>query len=159
MTASTAKKVVVLRFDREPLSGLVQTASWLTESGLEVMTVTGAVMRFPYAEVKTVYFVRDFGKGDVRTARRSFLNRPKQDGLWLRVRFQDNDTLEGIMPNNLLQFEAWGLHLIPPDGAQRVFLPRAALSAIEVLAVTGSSLRKRKKPAGRDQIGLFEETA
>lgn len=116
-------------------------------------------MRSPYVDVKIVYFVRDFGKADVRAARRNFLNRPKQEGLWLRVRFRDNDTLEGIMPNNLLQFEAWGLHLIPPDGAQRVFLPRAALTSIEVLAVTGSPLRRRRKPAGRDQIELFEETA
>jgi hypothetical protein len=69
--------------------------------------------------------------------------------------------MQGVMPNNLLQVEPHGFTVIPPDSAgnvQRVFVPRAALQAVEVLGVVGSPLNRRKaKPATKDQIGLFDQ--
>jgi hypothetical protein len=50
--------------------------------------------------------------------------------------------------------------VVPPDpysNNQRVFLPRAALSELQVLGVVGSPLRQRKpKPVPKEQIGLFD---
>jgi hypothetical protein len=64
------------------------------------------------------------------------------------------------MPNNLLQVEAEGLDILPPDSAQKVFVPRAALLGIQVLGVVGSPLRAgKRKPPLKDQIRLFEESA
>ena len=69
--------------------------------------------------------------------------------------------MEGVMPNNLLPLEPYGFTIIPPDpysNQQRLFIPRAALQAVEVLGVVGSPLKKRKpKAAAKEQIGLFEE--
>ena len=82
------------------------------------------------------------------------------EGLWVRLRFRDGDILEGVMPNNLLQIEAYGFSVVPPDSfsnQQRVFVPRVSLQAVEVLGVVGSPLKRKAKPAGKDQIGLFEE--
>lgn len=125
-----------------------------------MLTLSGTVTVVPYTEVKTVYFVREFSATDPADGRRAFLNRPKLDGVWVRFTFRDRDTLEGVMPNNLLQMETAGFHGIPPHGAQRVFVPRAALTEVQVLGVVGSPLRaKKKKPATEGQIGLFEETA
>ena len=93
--------------------------------------------------------------------RRVFLTRPKIEGLWVRLRFRDDDVLEGVMPNNLLQLEHYGFTLIPPDSLsnhQRIFVPRAALRSVEVLGVVGSPLTRRKaKTPAKEQIGLFEE--
>jgi hypothetical protein len=160
VATSTSKKVLVQRFDRETIAGFVNAAAFLAREGIEILTTSGAVSVLPYGDVKSVFFVRDFTENDPAAARRSFLSRPKLDGIWLRLHFRDGDSLEGLMPNNLLQFEAEGVHVIPPDGAQRVFVPRVALTSVQVLGVVGSPLRRgRKKPATRDQIGLFEETA
>ena len=160
MASSTSKKVLVQRFDRETLPGFVNASAFLTDRGVEILTTGGAVSLLPYEDVKSVFFVRDFTENDPASARRVFLSRPKLDGIWVRLTFRDGDTLEGLMPNNLLQVEAEGVQVIPPDGAQRVFVPRVALKSVQVLGVVGSPLRTgRKKPVTRDQIGLFEESA
>ena len=48
----------------------------------------------------------------------------------------------------------------PPDpysNNQRLFLPRAALTELQVLGVVGSPLRRPKpKPVVKEQIGLFD---
>jgi hypothetical protein len=109
-----------------------------------------------------VHFVRDFSSDPLAGARRSFLSRPKIDGLWVRLAFRDGDMLEGVMPNNLLFMETEGVHIIPPESAQRVFVPRAALTSVTVLGVVGSPLRagkSRKSGEGKTQIGLFEGPA
>jgi len=164
MAGSTTKKAIVERFEKEPLSGYINPVSFLQPAGIEVLSAQGNVATLPYAEVKTVSFVRDFeatagapSTGD----RRVFLTRPKMDGLWVRLSFRDADVMEGVIPNNLMQLEHYGFTVIPPDSygnRQRVFIPRAALRSAEVLGVVGSPLTKRKaRPAAKDQIGLFDE--
>jgi hypothetical protein len=159
LATSTSKKVQIYRFDRETISGFVSPPTYLTAGGAEILTLTGSVLMVSYGEIKLIAYVRDFGAEEMTSARRTFLSRPKLDGLWLRFDFRDRDTLEAIMANNLLQVEEPGFHAIPPDGAQRVFVPRQALTGVQVLGVVGSPLRMKRKPAGQRQIGLFEESA
>jgi hypothetical protein len=82
------------------------------------------------------------------------------DGLWVRVKFRDGEVMDGILANNLLLLEAQGFTLVPPDpyaNNQRLFVPRIALSELQVLGVVGSPLRRRKpKPVAKEQIGLFD---
>ena len=127
-----------------------------------MLSAQGNIVTIPFAEVKTVSFVRDFqAENPAEPGRRVFLTRPKMDGLWVRLAFRDGDLMEGVLPNNLLQLEHYGFTVIPPDSygnRQRVFVPRAALRSVEVLGVVGSPLTKRKpKAAAKEQIGLFEE--
>jgi hypothetical protein len=96
--------------------------------------------------------------------RATFLTRPKMEGLWLSLKFRDQEILEGVLPNNLLQVERYGFTVVPPDpfgNQQKIFVPRQALHLVEVLGVVGSPLTKRKPKAPaaevKDQIGLFEE--
>ena len=161
MGVSTHKKVLVSRFDRESLSGFVNPQSYLSAEGLELLSPAGAVSVIPYAEIKLVCFVRDFQQGEPRKDLRLFTTRPKMEGLWMSFRFRDGDVMEGVMPNNLLPLDPYGFTIIPPDpysNQQRLFIPRTALQAAEVLGVVGSPLKKRKpKATTKEQIGLFEE--
>lgn len=160
MTASTTKKALVRRYQRETLAGYVNPVSYLQPAGVELLTEAGNVTTIPYDEIKTVAFVRDF-VSPASPERLTFLTRPKMTGLWVSFRFRDGEVLEGILPNNLLQIGHHGFVVIPPDpngNQQRVFVPRQAVLAVEVLGVVGSSLRKRKAPpVSPDQIRLFEE--
>lgn len=158
LASSTSKKVVIQRFDREPLPGFVNPSTWLTPDGIELLTVSGSVSMVPYPEVRIVFFVREFGPDPSAGMRRTFLSRPKLAGLWVRLLFRDDDTLESVATNDLLQVDVWGLHVIPPDTRERIWVPRAALKSVQVLGVMGSPLRTRKPPA-KEQIGLFEESA
>jgi hypothetical protein len=160
LAASTTKKAVVRRFDREPLCGYVNPVSFLQPGGVELLSVEGNIAAIPYADIKTIAFVRDFTPPD-QPERRVFQSRPKMEGLWVVLQFRDGDALEGIMPNNLLQVERYGFTVVPPDSAsnqQRIFAPREALRAVEVLGVVGSPLKRRKtKPGAKEQISLFDE--
>ena len=159
MAASTTKKAVIHRFEKEPLAGYVNPVSYLQPTGVELLTAQGNVINVPWDDVKTVAFVRDFEGGEPE--RRVFNTRPKMEGLWVTFRFRDGDVMEGVLPNNLLQLEHYGFSVIPPDpysNHQRVFIPRISLRSVEVLGVVGSPLRRRKgKPAAKEQIGLFDE--
>jgi hypothetical protein len=159
LASSTNKKVHIKRFDRESLSGFVNPTTYLIPAGVELLHRSGNVQVVPYGDVKAVYFVRDFPDGELQE-RRAFVSRPKLDGLWIRLIFRDRDTLEGVIPNNLLLVDAAGFVVIPPDSTQRVFVPRSALTEVQVLGVVGSPLRRTsKKPPAKEQIGLFEEQA
>lgn len=162
MAGSTNKKVLVARFDRETLSGFVNPQTYLQPAGLELLTTQGAVVLVPYGEVKTVSFVRDFDQPEARVEMRQFNTRPKMEGLWVRLRFRDGEAMDGLLPNNLLQMESQGFTVVPPDpGFQnhRVFVPRAALSEVQVLGVVGSPLRKgrRAKPVPAEQLEIFDK--
>ena len=160
MAGSTTKKAVIQRFDKEALSGYVHPQSYLQLTGVELLSAQGNVATVPYEEIKTVSFVRDFDTS-ADAMRRVFNTRPKMEGLWMSFQFRDGEVMEGVMPNNLLPVEPYGFTFIPPDpysNHQRVFIPRTALRAVEVLGVVGSPLKKRKpKAASKEQIGLFEE--
>ena len=160
MASSTTKKAVIRRFQKEPLAGYVNPASYLQPAGVDLLSAQGNVSTVPYEEIKTISFVRDF-EGAGETGRQVFNTRPKMEGLWVSLQFRDGEVMEGIMPNNLLQLEPYGFTVIPPDpysNQQRVFIPRAAVESVEVLGVVGSPLKKRKaKAVPKEQIGLFDE--
>ena len=160
MAGSTTKKAVIRRFDRESLAGYINPLTYQQPNGIELLSAEGNVATVPYVEIKTVSFVREFGVGD-ETTRLVFNTRPKMEGLWISFQFRDGETMEGVMPNNLLPVDPHGFTVIPPDpysNHQRVFIPRAALHSVQVLGVVGSPLKKRKpKVPAKEQIGLFDE--
>ena len=159
MRGSTTKKAVLRRFEKEDLVGYINPLTFLQLTGIELLSPEGNVILVPYHDVKIVTFVRDF-ESSSEPVRQVFQTRPKTEGLWVRLEYRDGDLAEGILPNNLLQIETHGFTVIPPDAygnTQRLFIPRTALRAVQVLGVVGSPLKKKAKPTAKDQIGLFEE--
>jgi hypothetical protein len=159
---STNKKVLLARFDREPVEGFVQASVGFEGEAIEVLTPSGSLMLVPVAETKAVCFVRDFEGGETWREHRVFNTRPKSPGIWVRLLFRDGDSIEGMLQNNLMLMEATGFSIIPPDPTfqnQRMFVPRAALREVQVLGVIGSPLKRRpaKKPDGEGQLEMFEK--
>jgi hypothetical protein len=109
-------------------------------------------------DVRAIYFVRDF-TAKYEPERKSFFSRPKLDGLWVRLKFRDNETLEGVVPNDLLALLDSGVQITPPDlngAAVRIYVPRSALAELTVLGVVGVARRKPAAPAAA-QPKLFSE--
>ncbi len=162
MGGSTSKKVVIQRFDRESIRGVVNPASYLRAEGVEVLTQSGSLMTLPYGEVKAVCFVRDYEATPGAPEKRLFHARPKMEGLWVRMRFQDGELMDGLLANSLLEIQPFGFTVVPPNPSsnnQRIFVPRAALRDFHVLAVIGSPLRPRRttaKAAPETQMEMFE---
>ena len=157
--ASTHKKVVVELLDKKAVRGYLNPARLPFLENLDLLTPAGAHEEIPISRVRAVYFVRDFAE-DFEPERKSFLSRPKLDGLWVKLLFRDGDAIEGVIPNDLLNFIDNGLQITPPDfnsNADRIFVPRSALVELTVLGVVGIARRKPAAAAAAAQPRLFNE--
>jgi hypothetical protein len=136
--ASSQKKVIVRRFVGDILPGYLPHAS---------------IVPLPLADVKQVSYVRDFNLSDLqnpeRLARRTFLARPRSEGLWVRLTFRSGEMLEGLAPTDRSLVDSLaddqGLFLTPPDtrsNTQRIYVPRTAMTELQLLAVITSPSRK-----------------
>jgi hypothetical protein len=157
---STHKKVVVRKMDRDSINGYVAPANFVREGKLELLNTSGNVVAIELRDIKGVYFVREFGDSDA-LSRKTFTSRPRTEGLWVRLKFKDNEVLEGMMPNDLSLTTAEGFLVNPPDlrsNTQRIFVPRTALESLTVLAVIGATRRRRPGVAAETgQVQLFGE--
>jgi hypothetical protein len=157
---STHKKVIVRKMDRDSVTGYVSPTNFVREGKLELLNTAGNVVGVDLSDIKGVYFVREFADSETLN-RKTFATRPRTEGLWVRLKFKDNEVLEGMMPNDLNQSAPDGFLISPPDlrsNTQRIFVPRSALASLTVLAVIGGT-RRRRRGAAPDtrQVQLFGE--
>lgn len=139
--------MVVSLLDRKSLRGYLNPSRLGHTDPLDLLTPEGEHQEIPISRIRAVYFVRQF-EGEYEPERKVFLSRPKLDGLWVRLRYSDGETLEGVIPNDLLNLLDNGVQITPPDfnsNSDRIFVPRAALAELTVLGVVGIA---RRKPAG-----------
>ncbi len=157
--ASTHKKVVVLLSDRTPVRGYLNPSRLRGNGELDLLTPDGQHQEFNLKDIRSVHFVREF-TDTFEPERKVFLSRPKLDGLWVRLKFRDNDIIEGVVPNDLLALLDHGVQIVPPDlhgGSLRIFIPRTALAEMTVLGVVGVARRKPAAAASSAQSKLFTE--
>ncbi len=151
--STTHKKVIVRKMDRDTVNGYVSNA-FIVDGKVEVLNTAGNVVAIELREVKGIYFVREFSDSESLT-RKTFTSRPRTEGLWVRLRFRDNEIIEGMMPNDLVQDGSDGFSIIPPDtqsNTQRIFVPRSALAEMTVLSVIGER-KSQRRARHRDDTG------
>ena len=152
--STSQKKVILRRFSGDGLPGYLPASGFVHGKDLTLLDLSGRVTEIPLREIKSVFFVRDFNLGDAvnpeRMQRKSFLARPRVEGLWLRLVFRESgEMLEGLAPldasllDDLTQDA--GLQIAPPDtrsNTQRIYIPRLAIASLELLAVVTSRSRR-----------------
>jgi hypothetical protein len=156
--ASTHKKVVVRFLDRSSQRGYLNPSRLGDAESLDLLTPEGEHRGIDLKDVRSIYFVREF-TDDFEPERKAFLSRPKLDGLWVLLKFRDEETIEGVVPNDLLSLLDRGVQITPPDlhgTTLRIFIPRSALAQMTVLGVVGIARRKPAVPV-QPQPGLFSE--
>lgn len=145
--------------DKRPLRGYLNPSRLGQGDLVDLLTQDGEHEEIPLAKVRSIYFVRDFSDA-FEPERKAFLSRPKLDGLWVRLRYSDGETIEGVVPNDLLTMLDNGIQITPPDlnsTTDRIFIPRPALTELTVLGVVGIARRKPSVPAAAIQPRLFNE--
>ncbi len=160
-SSASHKKVVIQTFEGAAIRGYLNPARLGLDDTVELLTVEGEREAIDLRGVKGIYFVREF-TDDFEPERKAFLSRPKLDGLWVRLKFRDNDSLEGIVANNLLALLDHGVQITPPDlhgRSPRIFIPRSAIAEMTVLGVVGIARRTARRPAAvsAGQPTLFDE--
>src|SRR5947209_18400041 len=98
---STHKKVIVRKLGRDSAGGYV-APNYIVEGKLELLNPSGKVVLIDLREIKSVDFVRDFNDAG-SPPRKTFTTRLRTEGLWVRVKFIDNDVVEVMLPNDLSQ--------------------------------------------------------
>jgi len=145
--------------DRDSINGYVSPTNFVREEKLELLNTSGNVVAIDLKDIKGVYFVREFGDSE-SLQRKTFTSRPRTAGLWVRLKFKDNEIVEGMMPNDLSQTLPEGFLVNPPDlrsNTQRIFVPRTALDSLTVLAVIGVTRRRKGAPTDQRQVSMFGE--
>jgi hypothetical protein len=147
--STTRKKAQVILAGGKSVQGYLNPANLGAAESLDLLTPDGEHRSIALADVRAVYFVREFAD-DTELPRKAFLSRPKLDGLWVRLRFHDGDSIEGVVPNDLLGLLDAGVQITPPDlhgNITKIFIPRAALTEMTVLGVVGIARRKAAAPS------------
>lgn len=149
---------MVRLLDHQDIRAYLNPAQLGQVDAVELLTLDGARQVIELKQIKCIYFVREF-TDNFEPERKAFLSRPKLDGLWVRLRFRDDDTIEGIVPNNLLELLDRGVQITPPDlhgQSLRIFIPRTALVEMTALGVVGVA-RRKPAVAAVAQPRLFNE--
>jgi len=164
---SSRKKAIARRFTRDWVAGYVvfdgsSPDGFLKEGSLELLALDGKVLSLDLKTIKWLCFIRDFNSGEAenpeRLLRKTFAGRPRTEGLYLRATLTDGDQIEGIAVNDLSLITANGILLTPPDvrsNTQRVWIPAASLSELEVVAVIGGAAKKKPSRTEDRQVSLF----
>jgi hypothetical protein len=159
-TATTHKKVIVLLLDSTSVKGYLNPGTLGPAEKIDLLTADGEHRAIDLQDVKSIHFVREFVDAPA-PERKTFLSRPKLDGLWVRLQFRDEDVMEGIVANDLLDLLDKGVQLTPPDlhgNTLRIFIPRSALAEVKVLGVVGVARRAPADArAAASQSKLFTE--
>jgi hypothetical protein len=158
--ASTHKKVIVVLADKKPVRGYLNPVRLGQTDPIDLLTPDGEHVAIPLGKVRSVFFVREFSD-EFEPERKAFLSRPKLDGLWVKLRYNDGDTLEGVIANDLLSLLDNGVQITPPDlnsSTDHIFVPRSALTEVIVLGVVGIARRKpAAAAAAASQPRLFND--
>lgn len=155
--ASQRKPVIVRKFSREWFAGYAEAGFGQDAAELEILDLTGKVVRISWDQVKWVCYVRDFpaqpadSGNPERLLHKRFAIRPRTPGLWLRMTLTDGEELEGLAANDRSLVEGAGLLLTPPDtrsNTQRIYVPRQAIQTLEVVSLIRAASRKRAEATG-----------
>jgi hypothetical protein len=156
------KKVILRTLDNTLHYGYLPLNAILSDPAspqptVDLLDLSAHVLPIPLHVVRHIAYVRDFNLQDPENPenllRRTFLTRPRTEGLWLRLTLTHSEPLEGLAPldlslaDNLL--EDRGLYLTPPDirsNTQRLFLPRSAITSLQLLAVITTPSRSKPLP-------------
>jgi hypothetical protein len=161
--ASVRKPVIVRKFSRDWCAGYADAGLGQDAEELEILDLTGKVLHIGWEQVKWVCYVRDFpaaadAANPERLLHKKFTTRPRTAGVWLRMTLTDGEEIEGLAANDLTLVAGAGLLLTPPDtrsNTQRIYVPRRAIQALEVVSLIGVSGRKRGAAGAVDQADLF----
>jgi hypothetical protein len=157
--ASIRKPVIVRKFSRDWCAGYAGPSFAPDLAELEILDLTGKVLRIGWDQVKWVCYVRDFPAASPafdqanpeRLLHKRFTVRPRTAGLWLRMTLTDGEEIEGLAANDRSLIDGAGLLLTPPDtrsNTQRIYVPRQAIQILEVVSLIGAAARKRAGAVG-----------
>jgi hypothetical protein len=133
------RKVIVRKLNGEVVKGYMEPNPDLTHgNSIALTSLTDDLIHVPKQEMKALFFVRKFTGNKEYSEVKFFESQPRIDGLWVRLKFHDNETIEGIVSNTIRFLVDDGFFLKPPDpnsNNRLMFVLKVALRDFTVLGV------------------------
>lgn len=104
----------------------------------ELKLVEGGSATICLGQAKAVFFVREFEGQPAYNELRFFKNVPEFQGLWVRLRFIDDEITEGLVHNSLPLLMGPGFFLKPPDpqsNNKMVYAMKKSLADFQVMGL------------------------
>jgi hypothetical protein len=172
--ASFRKKVLLRTLDDIILPGYLSVSGFVEaikgNVSVALLDLEGRVSPVPLETIRSIAFVRDFNLDDKqdpeRLTRRTFLARPRTEGLWVRLTLTGGSLFEGLAPIDVTLLDGLledrGIFLIPPDirsNTQRIYIPRAVILEVQILGVitTPSKTKIVQPELALEQAPLFSD--
>jgi hypothetical protein len=92
-------------------------------------------------DLKAMFFVKSFEGSKQYNEVKFFKAHPLVEGLWVRLKFSDNESTEGVIYNSMHYLVNPGFFMKPPDplsNNQIVYVLRSSLQDFRVLGVRGT---------------------
>jgi hypothetical protein len=102
---------------------------------------SGEILRLSVSDLKALFFVKRFEGRTNYNEVKFFTVTPEIEGLWVRIRFYDNETTEGIIHNSIHSFVSPAFFLKPPDPLSNneiAYILKSSLVEYRVLGVKTS---------------------
>ena len=121
------------------LDALLKRAAIFMPAEITIRSIDkGQTMTIPLASLKALYFVKSFeGLGQYKEIK-FFEGHPPIEGLWVRMKFRDEECTEGVLRNSHHFLVDPGFLLKPPDPESNneiVYVVKNALIEFQVLGV------------------------
>jgi hypothetical protein len=118
--------------------GYLKDGRFLTRGILRMTTLDGQELPVDLSQLKGVFFVRDFKGNKDYLESKILTSDPAQLGLRVRLRFEDNETMEGVVENHLDLIQSNAFFFWPADPKANntlVFVVKSSLLGFRVLGV------------------------
>lgn len=141
---------VVVQGSDGAIKGYAEKAQWTTSNGelssedlrrdsIRLKRLdSGEPVEVPLEKVKAVFFVHDFTGEDQRRDLRFHDHLPATQCLWVRARFDDGETIEGLINNTHEFVVSAGFLMAPADTLGNnwlIYVPKNKLMGFEVLGL------------------------
>jgi hypothetical protein len=110
----------------------------LTRGALRMKNLEGRDLPLDLDQLKGIFFVRDY-EGDREYLENKVLTSdPERKGLRIRIRFEDNETMEGVVENSVELLQAEGFFFWPADpkaNNELIFVVKSSLLGFRVIGI------------------------
>lgn len=105
---------------------------------LHIRSIDGKTHSVALTELKAIFFVKSFDGSKQYTETKFFNAHPVLEGIWARLHFNDNETIEGVIYNSLHFLTSEGFFLKPPDpqsNNQMMYVLKSSLRDFRIMGV------------------------
>lgn len=135
---SSRPKIIARTKLGDRFKGYLQDGRPLMRGVLSMQNPDGRDLPLDLDQLKGIFFVRDYQGNKEYLENKSFSGDPERKGLRVRIRFEDNESMEGVVENSVEILQATGFFFWPADpkaNNELIFVVKSSLIGFRVLGV------------------------